>query len=51
MASASLYLVPLFGVMIAYTFLGEQLSGVSLAGAAVVLVSTIAVMRYDTSAA
>ncbi len=49
-ASASLYLVPLFGVLIAYRFLGEQLSATSLAGAAVVLVSTVVIMRYDTAA-
>ena len=49
-ASASLYLVPLFGVLIAYRVLGEQLSPASLAGAVVVLAATIAIMRYDTAA-
>ena len=49
-ASASLYLVPLFGVLIAYLVLGETLSATSLAGAAVVLAATVLVMRYDHAA-
>jgi drug/metabolite transporter (DMT)-like permease len=49
-ASASLYLVPLFGVLIAYAVLGETLSATSLAGAAIVLISTVLVMRYDHAA-
>ena len=49
-ASASLYLVPVFGVLFAFAILGEQLSPVSLAGAAIVLASTVLIMRYDTSA-
>jgi drug/metabolite transporter (DMT)-like permease len=48
-ASASLYLVPVFGVLIAFTVLGEKLSPTSLAGAAIVLVSTVLIMRYDAA--
>jgi drug/metabolite transporter (DMT)-like permease len=46
-ASASLYLVPVFGVILASTFLGERLSQLSLVGAGIVLASTVLVMRYD----
>jgi drug/metabolite transporter (DMT)-like permease len=46
-ASASLYLVPVFGVALAAIFLGERLSGVALCGAAVVLASTVLIMKYD----
>lgn len=49
-ASASLYLVPLFGVLLAGGFLHERLSGVALCGAAVTLVATVAIMRWDKSA-
>lgn len=48
-ASASLYLVPVFGVLIAFLLLGEHLSALAIAGAIVVLISTILVMKYDTS--
>jgi len=48
-ASTSLYLVPVFGVVLAATLLGERLSPTALAGAAIVLISTILVVRYDTS--
>ena len=48
-ASASLYLVPVFGVLIAFFFLGEHLNPLAIIGAAVVLISTILVMKYDTS--
>ena len=48
-ASASLYLVPVFGVLIAFFFLGEHLNPLAIVGAAVVLISTILVMKYDTS--
>ncbi len=47
-ASASLYLVPVFGVLFAFTIVGESLSPLSLVGAAIVLTSTILIMRYDT---
>src|ERR1700730_559864 len=48
-ASTSLYLVPVFGVLLAAFLLGERLSSAALAGAAIVLISTILVVRYDTS--
>ena len=48
-ASASLYLVPVFGVVIAFLLLGEHLNALAIVGAAVVLISTILVMKYDTS--
>jgi drug/metabolite transporter (DMT)-like permease len=48
-ASMSLYLVPVFGVLLAWSLLGEHLSGAALAGAAIVLISTLLVVRYDTS--
>jgi drug/metabolite transporter (DMT)-like permease len=48
-ASTSLYLVPVFGVALAATLLGERVNLVTLAGAVIVLVSTILVVRYDTS--
>jgi drug/metabolite transporter (DMT)-like permease len=48
-ASASLYLVPLFGVLLAAGFLGERLGTAALCGAAVVLVSTVLIMRWDTA--
>ena len=46
-ASASLYLVPLFGVALGVTLLGERLSPVALIGAAVVLCATVLIMRFD----
>jgi drug/metabolite transporter (DMT)-like permease len=48
-ASTSLYLVPVFGVLLAASLLGERLSLVALVGAAIVLISTLLVVRYDTS--
>ncbi len=48
-ASTSLYLVPVFGVLLAAVLLGERLNGLALAGAAIVLISTLLVVRYDTS--
>ena len=49
-ASASLYLVPVFGVLFAVTFVGEALRPLAVVGAAVVLISTVLIMRYDPSA-
>jgi drug/metabolite transporter (DMT)-like permease len=46
-ASSSLYLVPVFGVVIAAVLLHERLSAVALTGAGVVLMATVLVMRYD----
>lgn len=48
-ASASLYLVPVFGVAFAMFFLHETLSPLSILGALVVLVSTVLIMRYDAA--
>ena len=48
-ASMSLYLVPVFGVLLAWMLLGEHLSPASLVGTAIVLISTLLVVRYDTS--
>jgi drug/metabolite transporter (DMT)-like permease len=48
-ASMSLYLVPVFGVLLAAFLLGERLSIAALTGAAIVLISTLLVVRYDTS--
>ena len=49
-ASMSLYLVPIFGVILAIVLLGEHLNTFAICGAAVVLVSTVLVMKYDPSA-
>jgi drug/metabolite transporter (DMT)-like permease len=48
-ASVSLYLVPIFGVLLAATLLGERLSGLAMIGSMIVLVATILIMKYDTS--
>jgi drug/metabolite transporter (DMT)-like permease len=48
-ASASLYLVPVFGVLLAVLLLGEHLNFTAIAGAGIVLFATILVMKYDTS--
>lgn len=49
-ASASLYLVPVFGILVAALFLGERLTSVAIAGTAVVLLSTVIIMRWDKTA-
>lgn len=49
-ASASMYLVPVFGVLLAMLLLGERLGAYTIVGAVIVLVSTILIMRYDPSA-
>lgn len=48
-ASASLYLVPVFGVFLACALLGERLNILAIVGTAIVLMATILVMKYDTS--
>jgi drug/metabolite transporter (DMT)-like permease len=48
-ASASLYLVPVFGVFLAVVMLGEHLNILAVCGAAVVLGATLLVMKYDKS--
>ena len=49
-ASTSLYLVPVFGVAIAAGLLGERLSITALAGAAIVLATTVLIIKYDKAA-
>jgi drug/metabolite transporter (DMT)-like permease len=46
-ASLGLYLLPLFGVVLAALFLGERLGVFALLGSAIVLLATILVVRYD----
>ena len=48
-ASASLYLVPVFGVLLAAALLGERLSAMALIGSGIVLAATLLIMKYDTS--
>ena len=48
-ASVSLYLVPIFGVLLAAILLGERLSGLAMVGSGIVLIATVLIMKYDTS--
>ena len=48
-ASVSLYLVPIFGVLLAAVLLGERLGRLAMIGSGIVLVSTVLIMKYDTS--
>ena len=48
-ASVSLYLVPIFGVLMAAVILGERLSALAMMGSGIVLVATMLIMKYDTS--
>jgi len=48
-ASVSLYLVPIFGVLLAAVLLGERLGTLALTGSGIVLVATVLIMKYDTS--
>src|SRR5580692_5550819 len=48
-ASASLYLVPVFGVFLASVLLGERLNFLAVVGTAIVLMATVLIMKYDTS--
>ena len=48
-ASVSLYLVPIFGVLTAAVILGERLSALAVVGSGIVLVATILIMKYDTT--
>jgi len=48
-ASASLYLVPVFGVILAAVLLGERLSPLAICGSGIVLVGTLLIVKYDTS--
>lgn len=48
-ASASLYLMPLFGVVLAFSILGEHLAPRALLGSVVVLIATLMLFRFDYS--
>jgi drug/metabolite transporter (DMT)-like permease len=48
-ASASLYLVPVFGVLLARALLGERLNPLAFAGTGIVLIATLMIVKYDTS--
>ena len=50
-ASASLYLVPVFGVLMAAGFLGERLGATALIGTSLVLCATVLIMKFDPGAA
>ncbi len=49
-ASASLYLMPLFGVTLAFSILGERLAPRALTGSAIVLLATLLLFRFDYTA-
>jgi drug/metabolite transporter (DMT)-like permease len=46
-ASASLYLMPFFGVALAFSILGEHLAPRAILGSAVVLFATLILFRFD----
>jgi drug/metabolite transporter (DMT)-like permease len=46
-ASASQYLMPLFGVALGFSILGEHLAPRALLGSAIVLVATLILFRFD----
>jgi drug/metabolite transporter (DMT)-like permease len=46
-ASMSLYLVPVFGTILPVLLLGERLGPLSIAGAGIVLASSLLIMKYD----
>ena len=46
-ASISMYLVPVFGVLLAITMLGERLNLLEVLGAVIVLSATLLVVKYD----
>ena len=46
-ASISLYLVPVFGVILAITLLGERLHLLEVLGAVIVLSATLLIVKYD----
>jgi drug/metabolite transporter (DMT)-like permease len=50
-ASICVYLIPVFGVILAVSLLGERMSGTAIAGAAVVLVATVLIMKFDAAGA
>ena len=46
-ASISMYLVPVFGVLLAITMLGERLNPLEIVGAVIVLSATLLIVKYD----
>jgi drug/metabolite transporter (DMT)-like permease len=48
-ASVSLYLVPIFGVLLAAMLLGERMSALATIGSGIVLIATILIVKYDIS--
>ena len=48
-ASISMYLVPVFGVILAITMLGERLNMLEVFGALIVLSATLLVVKYDNA--
>jgi drug/metabolite transporter (DMT)-like permease len=48
-ASASIYLMPLFGVALAFSILGERLAPQTILGSAIVLFATLMLFRFDYS--
>lgn len=48
-ALSSVYLLPVFGVLLAMILLGERLGRLTLIGAVVVLASTVLIMKYDAT--
>jgi drug/metabolite transporter (DMT)-like permease len=49
-ASMSLYLVPVFGVILAAVMLGERLAGQAIVGSAIVLLATVLLFCFDGAA-
>ncbi len=47
LASASFYLMPMFGVAFAFSILGERLSSRALLGSAIVLLATLMLFQFD----
>jgi drug/metabolite transporter (DMT)-like permease len=47
-ASISVYLVPIFGVLLAAMLLGERLSMLAMVGSGIVLAATVLIVKYDT---
>ncbi len=48
-ASFSIYLIPIFGVLLSAVLLGERLGTLALTGSGIVLVATVLIIKYDTS--
>jgi drug/metabolite transporter (DMT)-like permease len=48
-ALSSVYLLPVFGVLLSMILLGERLTRYAGAGAVVVLVATVLIMKYDAA--